>query len=136
MYVKPYLYFDGRTEEALNFYRDAIGAQIDCLMKFSQNPSPETNPPGSADKVMHAAFRVGDTEIFASDGDCGNKAQFAGVSLCITVDDAAEVDEMYAALEQGGQVQMPVSETFFAHRFGMVLDKFGVSWMVIAPKEG
>lgn len=134
MHVKPYLYFDGRTEEALNFYRAVLGAQVDCLMRFSDSPE-TTTAPGTGDKVMHAAFRVGDTEIFASDGECNERAMFAGISLCLTVETAAEVDKYFQALADGGQVQMATSETFFAHRFGMVADKFGVSWLLIAPKE-
>ena len=136
LHVKPYVYFDGRTEEALNFYRDAIGAEIICLIRFSDNPEVTMGAPGSENKVMHGAFKVGETEILASDGDCGGQAKFAGISLCLNATDAAEAERHFAALGQGGQVQMPMGETFFARRFGMVADKFGVSWMVIAPKEG
>ena len=135
MYVQPYLFFDGRTEEALEFYKTKLGATVDMLMHFKDNPEPGQNPPNSADKVMHAAFRVGDTQIMASDGHCAGKPSFQGFSLSISVAHAAEAEQRFAALAEGGQVQMPLGETFFADRFGMVTDRFGVGWMVIAEKK-
>lgn len=131
MHIQPYLFFDGRCEEALNYYRTALGAEITALMRFKENPAPEMNPPGSEEKVMHGAFRVGDSEVLCSDGDCGNAPNFSGFSLTLTAADAAEADRLFNALADGGQVQMPLSETFFSPRFGMVADRFGVGWMVI-----
>ena len=135
MYVQPYLFFDGRTEEALEFYKAKLGATVDMLMRFKDNPEPAHNPPNSADKVMHASFRIGDTQVMASDGHCAGKPTFQGFSLSISVANAAEAEERFAALADGDQVQMPLGETFFADRFGMVADRFGVSWMVIAEKK-
>ena len=137
MKVQPYLFFDGRCEEAIEFYRKAVGAQQTTLMRFKDSPvppQPGMTPPGSENKVMHASFRVGDTEILASDGDCRGQAKFQGVALTISLATPAEADRVFAALASGGQVQMPLTQTFFSPRFGMVADKFGVSWMVIVQK--
>jgi PhnB protein len=135
MNVLPYLYFDGRTAEALDFYKGAIGARIDEVMHFKDAPPDMQADMAHKDKVMHASFTVGDTTIFASDGNCGGSPTFQGITLTINTTSNAEAEKLFAALGQGGQVQMPMSETFFAHRFGMVADKFGVGWMVINQKE-
>jgi PhnB protein len=139
MQIQPYLFFDGRCEEALEFYRKTVGAKVEMLMRFKDSPEPPQPgmcPPGSDDKVMHACFRVGDTPVMASDGRCQGKPSFQGFSLSITVPKEAEADRLFAALGDGGQVQMPLARTFFSPRFGMVADRFGVSWMVyVAPLE-
>ena len=132
MQIQPYLFFDGRCDEALEFYQSRLGAKVDMLMRFKENPEPAANPPGSADKVMHCAFRVGDTQVLASDGKCAGKASFQGVSLALSVRDAPEAKRLFAALGEGGQVQMPFAQTFFSPGFGIVADRFGVSWMVLA----
>lgn len=133
MNVQPYLSFEGRCEEAVEFYKGAVGAKVEMVMHFKDAP-PEVQgmiTSESKNKVMHMAFKVGDTQVLASDGQCTGKASFSGVSLTL---DAAEAEKLFAALGKGGKVQMPMSETFFAFRFGMVADKFGVPWMVIAAK--
>ena len=136
MQVQPYLYFDGRAEEAIEFYRKALGASVEMLMRFKDNPSPEHNPPGSAEKVMHSCLRIGESAVMISDGNCQGKPSFQGFSLSYPAKDEADAARRFNALADGGQVQMPLGETFFAKRFGMVADRFGVSWMVIAePKE-
>lgn len=135
MQVQPYLFFDGRCEEALEFYRAVLGAEVTMLMRFKENPDsppPGMVPPGADDKVMHTSFRIGETEVMASDGRCTGKPSFQGISLSLSVPDAATADRLFAALADGGQVQMPLGKTFFSPRFGMVADRFGVSWMVIA----
>jgi PhnB protein len=134
MQVQPYLFFDGRCEEALDFYRAALGAEVTMLMRFRDSPEPPPPgmvPPGAEGKVMHAAFRVGDATVMASDGRCGGNPAFQGVSLSLTVPDEAAAERTFAALAEGGQVQMPLDRTFFSPRFGMVADRFGVSWMVV-----
>ncbi|HEY4542990.1 MAG TPA: VOC family protein [Noviherbaspirillum sp.] len=131
MQIQPYLFFDGRCEEALNFYREALGAEVTALMRFKDNPEPGMNPPGSEEKIMHASIRIGDSEVMASDGNCAGKPNFSGVALTLTAPDVATADHLFARLSEQGQVQMPMSETFFSPRFGMVADRFGVSWMVI-----
>ena len=134
MQVQPYLFFDGRCEEALMFYRDVLGAEITALMRFNESPAPPPPgmvPPGSENKVMHANLRIGDSVIMASDGDCQQKASFDGFSLSLTAANDAEAERLFAALAEGGQVRMPMSTTFFASRFGMLADRFGVGWMVI-----
>jgi PhnB protein len=131
MQVQPYLNFDGRCEEALNFYRGALGAEVTMLMRFKENPEPGMVSPGSEEKVMHASFRVGAATILASDGRCKGQGGFQGVSLALTVSNDAEAERRFTALADGGQVQMPLTKTFFSSRFGMVADRFGVCWMVL-----
>lgn len=135
MRIQPYLFFEGRCEEALAFYREALGAQVTALMRFKDCPDPMPEgmvPPGSGEKVMHASFQVGETEVLASDGNCSGQASFNGASLALTVADEAEAGRLFAALEKGGRVQMPLAPTFFSPRFGIVADRFGVSWMIVA----
>lgn len=139
MEVLSYLFFDGRTEEALDFYRRALGAKVESIHRFKDSPEPArpgTMPPGSENKVMHATFRIGDSTLMASDGDCKGKASFQGFSLSLNVTTEAEAEKLFAALADGGQVRLPLTKTFFSPRFGMVADRFGVSWMVhVQPKE-
>lgn len=134
MQVQPYLFFDGRCEEAIEFYRKALGAEVRMLMRFKDNPEPPAPgncPPGSENKVMHANLRIGDTQVMASDGRCQGRPSFQGFALSLTVPDDADAERRFAALADGGKVQMPLAKTFFSSRFGMVADRFGVSWMVI-----
>ena len=134
MQVETYLVFDGRCEEALAFYRRAVGAEVTMLMRFKDCPEPldpSMVAPGSENKVMHAQFRIGETKILASDGRCMGKAEFKGFSLSITASDEAEAERLFKALGDGGPVHMPLTKTFFSRLFGMVADRFGVSWMVI-----
>jgi len=132
MLIQPYLSFDGRCEEALEFYKSALGARVTMLMRFKESPTPcAMIPPDSEEKIMHAVFSIGDSILKASDGQCGGKAVFQGMSLVLTVSSAADADRAFAALADGGHVQMPLGETFFSPRFGMVADRFGVSWMVV-----
>jgi PhnB protein len=137
MQVQPYLFFDGRCEEAVEFYRRALGAEVTMLMRFKDSPEPHEPgmvPPGAGDKVMHASFRIGETTVLASDGRCEGRPSFQGFSLSLTVPDEPDAERLFAALADGGQVQMPLTKTFFASCFGMVADRFGVSWMVyVAP---
>jgi PhnB protein len=138
MQVQSYLFFDGRCEEALDFYKSALGIKVDMLMRFKDNPEPMKPgmcPPGAEDKVMHAAFRIGDSLVMASDGMAKGNPEFKGFSLSVDAASEAEADKLFAALGKGGQVQMPLGKTFFSPRFGMVADKFGVSWMVIVPGD-
>jgi PhnB protein len=133
MQVQPYLFFDGRCEEAVEFYRSVLGAQVEMLMRFKDAPEqpPGMMAPGTENKVMHASLRIGDATVMASDGRCGGQPSFQGFALSLTAADDAEAERLFACLAEGGQVQMPLAKTFFASRFGMVADRFGVSWMVI-----
>lgn len=136
MKVEPYLFFNGRCEEALEFYRSALGAEVTMLMRMKDSPEPPPpgmHPPGSENKVMHANFRVGETQLMASDGMPGNKPDFKGFSLSISAPDEGKARRLFTALAEGGQVQMPLGTTFYSPCFGMVADRFGVSWMVIVP---
>jgi PhnB protein len=135
MQVQPYLFFDGRCDEAIAFYRRALGAEVVMLLRFKDHPErekPGTIPPGLENKVMHAQFRVGETTIMASDGGRSQgKPNFQGFALSLPVAGDAEAERVFAALGDGGQVQMPMAKTFFSSRFGMVADRFGVTWMVL-----
>jgi PhnB protein len=131
MQVQPYVFFDGRCEEALEFYRRALGAEVTMLMRFKDAPDQSMISPGAENKVMHSNVRIGETSILASDGRCQGKPSFQGFALTITASAEAEADRLFGALADGGQVQMPMAKTFFSPRFGMVNDRFGVMWMVI-----
>jgi PhnB protein len=133
MQIQPYLFFEGRCDDALAFYQKALGAKVEALMRYKDNPSPEHNPPGAAEKVMHCNFRVGDAQVMASDGNCSGKPGFQGFALTLNARDEAEARRLFAALAEGGQVQMPLGKTFFSPAFGMATDRFGVMWMVIVP---
>jgi PhnB protein len=137
MQVQPYLFFDGRCEEAVEFYQKALGAEVTTLMRFKdcpEPPEPGMVAPGAGDKVMHMSFRIGDTTILASDGRCLGQPSFQGFSLSLTVPNDAEAARLFASLAEGGQVQMPLGKTFFSSSFGMVADRFGVGWMIhVAP---
>jgi len=135
--IQPYLFFDGRCEEAVEFYTRKLGAKVEMMMRYKDSPEPPQPgmvPPGSENKVMHASFRVGDSTVLASDGRCLGKPNFQGFSLSLTVRDEAQADLLFTALSDGGQVQTPLTKRFFSPRFGMIADRFGVSWMVyVAP---
>ncbi|HET6881612.1 MAG TPA: VOC family protein [Pirellulales bacterium] len=139
MQVAPYLNFEGRCEEALNFYRQALGAEVSMLMRFKECPDPMpagSLPPGGENKVMHASFRIGETSLMASDGHCTGKGAFQGFSLSITVRETAQAERLFGALAEGGEVKMPLTKTFFSPLFGMVADRFGVSWMIHVMTAG
>jgi PhnB protein len=131
--LQPYLFFEGRCEEAVEFYRRALGAHLIMMMRYKESPEPHSSDglaPGSENKIMHAVFRVGNTKVMASDGLCAGKPAFHGFSLSLTVPTEAEADRLFAALADGGKVRMPLTKTFFSPRFGMVADRFGVLWMI------
>ena len=134
MQIQPYLFFDGRCDEAIEFYRRVLGAEVTMLMRFKESPDPGSVPAGGEDKVMHANLRIGESTVLTSDGHGLGQPSFQGFALSVTADDEAQVERIYAGLADGGQVQMPLAKTFFSARFGMVADRFGVSWMVyVAP---
>ena len=134
MQVQSYLFFDGRCEEALEFYKKAVGAQVDMLMRFKESPDKAMIAPGSENKVMHAQFRIGDTSVLASDGRCQGQPKFEGFALAISATTEAEAEKVFAALSDGGNVTMPLTRTFFSPRFGMLADRFGVHWMVLVEQ--
>jgi PhnB protein len=130
MAIQPYLFFNGRCEEAIEFYRNALGAEVMMLMRFKQAPDQSMVQPGNAEKVMHASLRIGDAVVLVSDGMCSGEQKFEGFSLSLTAASVEEADRRFNALADGGQVRMPLDKTFFSPRFGMVADRFGVGWMV------
>ena len=137
MQVQPYLFFDGRCEEAIEFYKSAVGAEVTMLMRFKDSPEPHPPgmlPPGAESKVMHASLRIGDSTVMASDDQCLGQANFQGFSLSLPVSNDAEAERLFAALANGGKVCMPLAKTFYSSRFGMVADRFGVSWMILVAQ--
>jgi PhnB protein len=138
MHIEPYLFFEGRCEEAVEYYRKALGAEVMMLLRYKDSPEPPPAgklPAGSENKVMHASLRIGETTVMASDGLAQGRPSFEGFSLSITVPDEARADKLFAALADGGQVQMPLAKTFWSARFGMVKDRFGVGWMIGVPSK-
>ncbi len=137
MKVEPYLHFEGCCEEAIEFYRKALGAELLMLMRYNENPDLQTPgmvPPGLENKVMHASLQIGQTRLMLSDGRYGGDSKFQGVTLSLSVQSDDEAKLRFAALSDGGQVQMPLAKTFFCSSFGMLADRFGVSWMIlVAP---
>jgi PhnB protein len=137
--VQPYLFFNGRCEQAFEFYRQALGAKLEMLMRFKESPEPHPPgmvPPGFENKIMHMSFQIGETTLMASDGCSAEKPSFEGFSLSLAVASEAEADRAFAALADGGQVRMPLAKTFWSPRFGMVEDRFGIGWMVsVLPAE-
>ena len=138
MQVQPYLFFDGRAEEAAAFYRKTLGAEVTMLMHFKDSPDPQMSPPNSsnADKVMHMSLRIGESTILGSDGRCTGQPNFQGFALALHPASVAEAEGLFAALSEGGQVQMPLTKTFFSPSFGMLADRFGVGWMVVVAPVG
>lgn len=139
MHIEPYLFFEGRCEEAINFYKSAVGAEVVMLMRYKEapdQPPPGMLPPNSGEKVMHASVRIGNTNVNLSDGGCSGQKEFGGFSLSLNVATPEQADRYFTALAEGGKVTMPIGQTFFSPRFGMVTDRFGVGWMVyVAPQR-
>ena len=139
MIVQPYLLFNGRCEEALSFYGEKLGAEVVFQMRFKDGPPNPDHPlkPGTEDKIMHTTFRIGTTELMGSDGDCdAGDTTHTGFSLSLTADDVASGEKYFNALSDGGKVTMPWQETFWTKGFGMVVDRFGIAWMVTIPHQG
>lgn len=133
--LQPYLFFSGRCEEALDFYRHALGAEVVMLMRFEESPDvppPGMVPPAWDRKVMHSCVRIGEAMLMAS-GGCGEPQAFSGFTLSLTLPEQAALDRAFEALSQGGHVRMALGETFWSPRFGMVQDRFGVGWMLSLP---
>jgi PhnB protein len=131
MFIQPYLFFDGRCDEAIEFYKKTLGAEVAMLMRWKDSPDKSMCTPANENKVMHSSVRIGDTTLMASDGRNTGNPNFQGFALSINAKDEADADKLFAALSDGGKVTMPMAKTFFSPRFGMLADKFGVSWMVI-----
>lgn len=130
MQIEPYLFFEGCCEEALEFYKKTLGAEVTFLMRFKECPEPESCQPGTEEKVMHANVRIGESNIMVSDGRCGGTPGFQGFALSFSPPNEAEAATVFGALSEGGQVVMPLEKTFWSPFFGMVTDRFGVLWMI------
>jgi PhnB protein len=131
MRVEPYLFFEGRCDEAIAFYRDALGAELLMLMRYREGPNPEQCAPHSLDGVMHAALRIGDSVLMLSDGFVNGMPRFEGFAVSLTVDDDTRAGKCFDALARGGTIKAPLESTFFSTSFGMVADRFGVTWMIM-----
>ena len=134
MQVQPYLFFDGRCDEAIEFYKKTLGAKVGMLMRFKEGPEPHGHAPGSENKVMHGTIKVGDSTLMVSDGRNTGQPKFDGFALSLDAKTDAEAQTLFKALSDGGEVTMPLGPTFFATSFGMVKDRFGVHWMVLKAK--
>ncbi len=131
MQIEPYLFFEGRCDEAIEFYRKAIGAKVTMLMRFRESPEPPVcENAGNEDKVMHCEIRVGETTLMLSDGLCQGSPTFQGFSLSLSAADETDAERLFTELAEGGEVQMPLAKTFWSPLFGMVADRFGISWMI------
>jgi PhnB protein len=138
-FVQTYLFFNGKCEEAVEFYRQTLGAEVEFSMRFKESPEPHPPgvvPPGFENKIMHCTFRIGSTTVMASDGCSADRPKFEGFSLSLSVPNEAEANRVFASLAEGGQVRMPLTKTFWSPCFGMVQDRFGIGWMigVVAPQ--
>ena len=136
-FVQSYLFFNGKCEEAIEFYRKTLGAEVELMMRFNESPEPHKPgmvPPGFENKIMHCSFRIGSTTVMASDGCSGGGPKFEGFSLSLSVPNKEEAERAFKALGEGGQVRMPLNKTFFSPAFGMLADKFGLGWMIIVPQ--
>lgn len=131
MQIEPYLDFNGRCHEALEFYEKAIGAKVEVLLRWKDSPDNSMCTPQNAEKVMHSRLQIGNTRLMASDGRGTGNPNFQGIMLSISTENEAEAERLFNGLSEGGQVTMPPGKTFFSPRFGMVTDKFGVGWMVL-----
>ena len=132
MPIEPYLFFNGRCGEDIEFYKKALGAEVLMLMRYKESPEPPPPgmvPPGWENKIMHTSMRIGNTTVMASDG-CSEGLSFQGFSLSLSVANETEAQRVFSALGDGGQVRMPLAKTFWSPCFGMVADRFGVGWMV------
>lgn len=134
MDIQPYLSFEGRCDEAIEFYKKAIDAKVEMLMRFKEAPDQSMTTPESKDKVMHAALRAGSAQLLMSDGRCTGSANFNGIALALSTATEADAERIFGALADGGKVNMPLTKTFFSPKFGMVADKFGVGWMVMVEQ--
>jgi PhnB protein len=131
--IQAYLFFNGNCEEAVKFYRQAIRAEVEMIMRFKdapEAPPPGMLAPGYENKVMHTSFRVGQTTVMASDGCGTDKTTFQGFALSLAVTTEAEADRYFSALADGGKITMPLGKTFWSPRFGMLEDRFGIGWMI------
>ncbi len=132
-FVQSYLFFNGRCEEAIEFYRKNLGARVELMLRYKESPEPHPPgmlPPGFENKIMHCSFHIGETMLMASDGCSADKTEFDGFSLSLTVPNADEANRIFTALAEGGQVRMPLGKTFWSPCFGMVADRFGLGWMI------
>jgi PhnB protein len=134
MQLHTYLNYGGNCEEAFRFYERYLGGKITMLMRHGEQPAPSDVPPQWKDKVLHARMNLGGTELLGADIPADRFQPIRSAYLSLTVDSSDEAERIYALLSDGGQIFMPMEETFFANRFAMLRDRFGTSWMLLHPK--
>ncbi len=130
MRLNPYLNFDGKCAEAFAFYARCLGGQNLAIQTFRESPMAEHVGPEDQDRVVHARMNVGDTVLMGSDSPSNRSSEAKGFAVSLSVDSAEEAERVFHALAEGGEIHMPIGETFWAVRFGMLLDQFGIPWMV------
>jgi len=136
--LQPYLFFEGRAEEAIAFYRQSLGAEVEMILRYGESPeppSPDKVPPAMLSKIQHASLRIGGSTVSLSDGRCSGTPDFRGFAVTLVMQEGADVERTFTALSDGGHVVQPLIETFFTPRFGMVVDRFGVMWMLYVPQS-
>jgi len=133
MPIQAYVNYNGRCDEAIAFYKQALGAEVEMVMRFRESPDPCPEgmlPADWNDKVMHSSMRIGDSVLMASDGMSSTPPKYDGITLSLQAKTTDEADRLFNALAQGGEVVMPIGPTFWSPKFGMVKDRFGVPWMI------
>jgi PhnB protein len=134
MQLNPYLFFTGNCKEAFTFYEKVLGGKIIAMMTHKETPAAEHTKPEWQDKIIHARMTFGDQVLMASDAPPEHHRPMQGFSVSLTVQEPAEADRIFKAFSEGGHVTMPIEETFWAHRFGMLVDRFGTPWMINCEK--
>ncbi|MBB5049790.1 PhnB protein [Rhodopseudomonas rhenobacensis] len=130
MQVNPYLFYDGDCEEAFNYYARVLGGVIEAMLTHEGTPAAEHVPADWVKKIMHARMTIDGEVLMASDAPPGSSAKPAGFSVSLQVEDPARAEQVFAALADGGAIKMPIAQTFWAKRFGMCVDRFGIPWMI------
>lgn len=131
MQLIPYLSFNGECREAFAFYHQVLGGKLEPPMTYGESPMCDQMPPGTEDRVMHIQLEAGGALLMGADGPPGQATQTASQTcINVVVDDAAEAERVFGGLAEGGSVQMAIEETFWAHRFGMLTDRYGKPWMI------
>ena len=134
MQLNPYLSFDGKCQEAFKLYEQALGGKIAAMLTYGETPMAEQSPPEMRQKIAHARLTVGNQVLMGGDAPPGRYEPMKGCSVMLGVDEPAAAERVFNALAAGGNVTMPIQETFWARRFGMVTDKFGTPWMINCEK--
>ena len=135
MHINPYLIFDGRCEEAFRFYEKCFKGKIIAMLTHKGTPAEAHVPAAWIDKILHARLDIGDQVLMASDAPPGRYEKPAGFSVSLQVKDPAEAERLFNALAEKGEIRMPLEKTFWSPRFGMLVDRFGIPWMINCEEQ-